>query len=265
MIRSPFFLLAGLALGSLSVRAEPIDVDFQNTSDYHEGSLNGQNGWVVRHQAPANADFVVTPGTGLVLSNNTGGSSAATYAFINDKDNPAGKDNFSSGTPLSFAANFTLKQGAPARAQVFGLGWGLYNPVDSNNLPFIAELTRDPESGGYRLRLACSTKTTVTGETIAKIPEADLGFKPTGESDPLQLSLTLTCQGKASDWTSVCMLTNLATGKAFVLKNTLVAPEVYKMNELLRGLVNYRRNADGLESVVITRLDAEVTPDPAAQ
>lgn len=267
MTRPSFFLLACVGLTVLTATAEPIVVDFQNGSDYGEGSLGGQGGWVIQRQAPANADFVVTPGTGLVLSNNTGGTHAPAFAFINDKDASAGKDDFSSGAPVSFSANFTLKQGSPARAQILGLGWGLYNPVGQNNMPFIAELARDPEeSGGYRLRLVRSAKTRAEGETIAKISEADLGFKPTGESDPLQISLTLTNQGKPSDWISVCMLTNLATGKAFILKNTLSAPEVYKMNELLRALVNYRRNnADGLDSVVITKLDAEVTPDPTAQ
>ena len=111
-----------------------------------------------------------------------------------------------------------------------------------------------------------SDKTEVTGDTSVVIPEEALGFKDSGDSDPLQLSFTLTNQGTPHEWSSVSMLTNLATKKVFILKNTMVAPEVYKANDLVRAIVNHRRfTEDGLDSVIITKLDDEVTPDPSAQ
>jgi hypothetical protein len=144
----------------------------------------------------------------------------------------------------------------------------LFVPVGPNCLPFFAELARDTNAGGYRLRLVKSSeKTKVEGETVLVVPEAALGFgEGDAESDPLQLSFTLTNQGAKTDWTSVSMLTNLKTNKVFVLKNTLTAPEVYKTDDLIRAIINPRRSGeDGLSSAIITHLDAEATPDPSAQ
>ena len=249
--------------------ADPIPTDFQaKNSGCQAGTLHGQNGWNVRVQAPANSGFTVVPGTGLELTPNTGGTHAVAYAFINDKETLVGRDNFPGGMPLSLAVNFVIKWTGPAaKAPILGVGWGLYVPVDMNNLPFAAELVRDSGQGGYRLVLfRQGDKTEVTGETSVAIPEEALGFKDSGFSDPLQLSFTLTNQGTPHEWSSVSMLTNLATKKVFVLRNTMVAPEVYKTDDLVRAIVNRRRfSEDGLDSVTIIKLDDEVTPDPSAQ
>lgn len=62
------------------------------------------------------------------------------------------------------------------------------------------------------------------------------------------------------------MLTNLKTKKTFALKNTIQAPGVYKLDGLLRGIVNLRRaGEDGLSSVLVTEIDAEPAADPSAQ
>lgn len=259
----------GIVAVSLAIlQADPVTVDLQSkTSGYEEGSLNGQNGWVVRVQAPANGDFRVTPGTGMQVVANTGGTHAAAYAFVGDKEATAGHDTFPAGLPTSVSVNFVLKQSqAAAKAAILAVGWGIYLPVGPNNLPFSALFARDSEKGGYLLRLhKQSDKTNVTGETSIVIPETALGFNDKGESAPLQLSFTLTNDGGPRDWTSISMLTNLVTKQVFVLKNIIVAPEVYKTDNLVRTIVNYRRGEDGLDYVVLTQIDGEVIPEPTSQ
>lgn len=266
-----FFLFrhaAVLMLFSAAVQAEPNILDF-TSGGFEAGSLDGQNGWMVRSQAPANGNLIFTPGTGLVVTPNTGGTHASSYAFVNDRSSPIGRDTFLAGMPISTTINFVLKQEpGPKKGPIVGVGWGLFVPVGPNCLPFFAEISRDTNAGGYRLRLVkTSEKTKAEGETMLIIPESALGFSEgDADSDPLQLSFTLTNQGAKTDWSSVCMLTNLKTNKAFVLKNTITAPEVYKTDDLIRAVINPRRAAeDGLVSVVITNLDAEVTPDPTTQ
>lgn len=259
---------AALLLLASAVHAEPNELDF--TADgFEAGSLNGQNGWLVKAQAPANGDFVFTPGKGLVLTPNTAGTHASAFACMNDSSTPFGRDTFTAGTPLSTTINLVIKQEpGPKKGPIVGLGWGLFVPVGPNSLPFFLELARDTNEGGYRLRLAkISEKTKVEGEPILMIPEAALGFEEGDmESDPLQLSFTVTNEGDKADWTTIGMLTNLTTKKVFVLKNTIVAPGVYKTDNFIRGIINSRRGVeDGLSSVVITKLDAEPTPDPISQ
>ncbi len=260
---------AGIITVSLAIlQADPVPVDFQSkSSGYEEGSLNGQNGWAVRVQAPANGDFKVMPGAGMQVVANSGGTHAPAYAFVGDKEATAGRDTFPAGMPTSVSVNFTLKQGAASgKAPILAVGWGLYLPVGPNNLPFCALFARDSEKGGYTLRLhKQSEKTSVTGETSVIIPDSALGFNDKGESAPLQLSFTLTNDGGPKDWTSISMLTNLATKQVFVLKNILVAPEVYKTDDLVRAIVNYRRGEDGLETVTLTQIDGEVIPEPTSQ
>ena len=260
--------LAVWALVSVAAYAEPNVLDFA-AGGFQAGSLDGQESWMVRGQAPSNANFVFTPGFGVSVAPNTAGNHASTYAFLNDKSSPIGRDTFDVGMPISTSVNLVLKQSpGPKKGAIVGLGWGLFVPVGPNCLPFFLELARDSAAGGYRLRLAKSSeKTKVEGETILIIPEAALGFgEGDAESDPLQLSFTVTNEGSKSDWSSVGMLTNLATNKVFVLKNVIAAPEVYKTDDFIRAIINPRRGGeDGLTSVVITKLDADVTPDPTAQ
>ncbi len=166
--------------------------------------------------------------------------------------------------PATITANFYIKQSATTgKGGLFGLGWAMYVPAGMNNVPFASVISRSPEMGGYRLSLSKhSDKTQVTGNTEVGIPEADLGFKD-GKSDPLQLSLTLVNQGQPTEWASVCMLTNLATKKTFTLQNTMTAPDVYKADDLVRAIINFRRaDQDGLDEVVITEIDAEPVPAP---
>lgn len=261
-------LAAALPLLVSTVRAEPNVLDF-TSGGFEAGSLDGQDGWMVRSQAPANGNLIYTPGTGLVVTPNTGGTHASAFAFVNDNSSPIGRDTFLSGLPISITADLLLKQvPGPKKGPVLGLGWGLFVPVGGNCLPFFIELARDSTAVGYRLRLVVlSEKTQVEGETVLEIPEAALGFgEGDAESDPLQLSLTLTNEGSKTDWSTVGMLTNLTTKKAFVLKNTMAAPDIYKTDGFIRAIINPRRgDEDGLTSVVITKLDAEITPDPTAQ
>jgi hypothetical protein len=264
-------LQAGLALTLAcagSLLAEPNPVDFTSSS-LAAGPLSGEPGWKLNVQAPANANFVIKPGTGLELTDNTGGTHAVAYAFYFDPEIPLGRDTFDAGMPLSTTANFVIKQEpGPKKGRVLALGWGLFLPVGPNNLPFFAEFARDTEAGGYRLRFVKAEENTkVEGETVAIIPEAALGLGPDdAESDPLQLSLTLTNLGEKTDWESVAMLTNLKTKKVFVLRNSIQAPGVYKLDGFLRGIVNLRRaGEDGLSSVTVTEIDAEPAVDPAAQ
>jgi len=264
--RSPILhaCLASLVFAGV-VNADPYPVNFVSPpSEFSAGSLNKNNGWIVANQAPANADFVIKPGSGLFVMPNTGGTSALAYAFVADSLIAGPRDRMTEGMPATFTANFYLKQAAATgKGALFGLGWALYVPAGMNNVPFISVFSRYPEMGGYRLSLSKhSDKTQVTGNTEVGIPEADLGFKD-GRSDPLQLSLTLVNLGKPSEWASVCMLTNLATKKTFALQNTMIAPDVYKADDLIRTLVNFRRaGQDGLDEVVITEIDAEPVPAP---
>ncbi len=232
---------------------------------YAAGSLNRNNGWSVANQSPANADFVIKPGVGLLLTPNTGGTQALAYAFVADELVAGSRDRLTEGMPATITANFYLRQAAtpPGKGVLFGLGWALFVPAGLNNVPFIATFSRNPEMGGYRLSLTKhSDQTQVTGNTEAGIPEADLGFRD-GKSDPLQLSLTLVNQGEPSQWAGVCMLTNLATKKTFALQNTMTAPGVYKADGLVRAMINFRRaGQDGLDEVVITEIDAEPVPAP---
>ncbi len=260
-------LVAAFAVLS-SAWAEPNPVDF-TTASLPAGPLVSQPGWKLNVQAPANADFVVRPGVGLEMTDNTGGSHAASYGFYFDREVPLGRDTFDAGMALTTTANFIVKQEpGPKKGRVLGLGWGLFLPVGPNNMPFFAEFARDTEAGGYRLRFAkAEEQTKVEGESVAVIPEEALGLGPAdAESDPLQMSLTLTNLGEKSDWESVTMLTNLKTKKTFVLKNSIKAPAVYKTDDFLRGIVNLRRaGEDGLSSVMITEIDAEPAVDPTAQ
>ncbi len=264
--RSPILhsLLATLIFVGI-VHADPFPVNFVSPpADYSAGSLNKNNGWSVANQAPANADFVIKPGTGLLVVPNTGGTHALGYAFVADSLIAGSRDRMTEGMPATLTANFYLKQSAATgKGALFGLGWALYVPAGMNNVPFIAAFSRIPEMGGYRLSLVKhSDQTQVTGNTEVGIPEADLGFKD-GKSDPLQLSLTLVNQGQPTEWASVCMLTNLATKKTFTLQNTMTAPGVYKADDLVRALINFRRaDQDGLDEVVITEIDAEPVPAP---
>lgn len=265
---SLFRQAAALLLLASAVQAEPNVLDF-TTGGFEPGSLEGQNSWMVRAQAPANGNLIFTPGTGVLVTPNTGGTHSAAYAFVNDRSSPIGRDTFLAGLPISTSINLVLKQEpGPKKGPIVGLGWGLFVPVGPNCLPFFFELARDSAAGGYRLRLVkMSEKTTVEGEMTLMIPEAALGFgEGDPDSDPLQFSFTVTNEGAKSDWTTVGMLTNLTTKKAFVLKNTITAPEVYKTDNLIRAIINPRRGVeDGLTSVVITKLDDEVTPDPTVQ
>ena len=260
-------VLLSLAAAGLG-RAEPNPIDFAS-GGFQEGPLKGQNGWVVNVQAPANADFVYTPGKGLALTNNSGGTHAASYACFLDKSVPNGRDTFLAGMPISTSVDFVLTQEAGTKkAPILGIGWGQFAPFGPSSVQFFAEFARDTASGGYRLRLVkLSDKTVIDGDAMINIPEAALGLgEGDADSDPLQLSLTLNNEGAAPDWTSICMVTNLATKKAFVLKNTVKAPGAYKTDDLVRGIVNLRRNKeDGLSSIYITKTDAEVVPDPASQ
>jgi hypothetical protein len=264
-------LRAGLALTLACagpLLGEPNPVDFTSSS-LPAGPLSTQPGWKLNVQTPANANFVIKPGAGLELTDNTGGTHAVAYAFYFDPEIPLGRDTFDAGMPLSTTAIFVITQEpGPKKGRMLGLGWGLFLPVGPNNLPFFAEFARDTEAGGYRLRFVkAEEKTQVEGETVVVIPEAALGLGPDdAESDPLQLSLTLTNLGEKTDWESVTMLTNLKTKKVFVLKNSIQAPGVYKLDGLLRGIVNLRRaGEDGLSSVILTEIDAEPAVDPSAQ
>lgn len=251
-----------------SATAEPNPVDFTLAS-LPEGPFVSQPGWRLNVQSPANANFVIKPGVGLELTDNTGGSHAAAYGFYFDPELPLGRDTFDAGMALTTTANFVIKQEpGPKRGRVLGLGWGLFLPVGPNNVPFFAEFARDTEAGGYRLRFVkAEEKTTVEGESVAVIPEEALGLGASdADSDPLQMSLTLTNLGEKTDWESVTILTNLKTKKSFVLKNTIQAPGVYKTDDFLRGIVNLRRaGEDGLSSVIVTEIDAGPAVDPTAQ
>lgn len=263
-------LLAGLSAALLTVgplRAEPNPVDFTDTS-LAAGPLTALPGWKINVQAPANAGFEVRPGSGLALTENTGGTHAASYAFHYDREIPLGRDTFDAGSPLWVTADFVItQQPGPHKGPILGLGWGLFFPVGLNNVPVFAEFARDTAGGGYRLRLAKSgDRTTVSGETVVMIPEEALGLGA-GDlvSDPLQMAFFLTNLGEKSEWESVCALTNLTTKKSFLLRNQIKAPGVYKTDDLLRGLINLRRaGEDGLSSVLLLRLDAEPAVDPAA-
>jgi hypothetical protein len=247
------------------VNADPYPVNFVTPpSEFVAGSLEKNNGWKVAVQSPANGDFVIQPGVGLLLMPNTGGTHALAYAFLADSLIAGGRDRISEGMPATFTANFFLKQsGATGKGALIGLGWALFLPAGMNNVPFIATFSRSPEMGGYRLGLSKhSDQTQITGGTEAGIPEAELGFKD-GKSDPLQLSMTLVNMGRPSEWASVCMLTNLRTQKTFTLQNTMSAPGVYKADDLIRTIINFRRaDQDGLDAVVVTELDAEPVPAP---
>lgn len=259
---------AALLLLASAVQAEPNALDF-TSGGFEAGSLEGQNSWMVRSQAPANGNLIFTPGTGVAVTPNTGGTHASAFAFVNDKSSPIGRDTFLVGMPISITANLVLKQEpGPKKGPILGLGWGLFVPVGPNCVPFFVEFARDTAAGGYRLRLVVlSEKARVEGETVLVIPETALGFgEGDADSDPLQLSFTVTNEGSTTDWSTVGMLTNLTTNKAFVLKNTIAAPDVYKTDDFIRAIINPRRGVeDGLTSVVITKFDAEVTPDPTAQ
>lgn len=260
---------SALAIGAVTFcQAEPNTLEFAK-SGLAAGSINGQEGWKVNVQAPANAGFVVAPGKGLELTDNTGGTHAVSYAFLNDRESTLGRDRFDAGMPLSTTINFTIRQEpGPKKGPIVGLGWGLFVPVGPNCLPFSAEFARDTEAGGYKLKFVKhDDKTTVDGETVVVIPEEALGLGDgDAESDPLQLSLTQTNQGTPAEWTTVSMLTNLKTKKNFVLKNTVTAPGVYKTDDFIRAVVNLRRaGEDGLSSVILSQLDADPAVDPSAQ
>jgi len=264
-----FFYAAALAFLAVGrALAEPNPVDFATTS-LPEGPFTSQPGWKINVQAPSNASFVIKPGSGLELTDNTGGTHSVAYGFFYDKEIPTGRDNFTAGMPVWQTVNFTIKQEpGPKKGRILGLGWGLFLPVGPNNLPFFAEFIRDTSEGGYRLKLVKQEeKTTIEGDVIAVIPEDALGLGPTDpESDPLQLSFTLTNLGEKTDWEAVSILTNLKTQKSFVLKNAIKAPGVYKKEDLLRAIVNLRRaGEDGLSSVLISQIDAEPAADPTAQ
>jgi len=267
-LRSAWIGLAVALVMAPSAPAEPNPVDFTEAA-LPEGPLASLPGWKRNVQAPANANFVLKPGAGLELTDNTGGTHAVAYAFYFDPETPLGRDSFDAGMPVSTTANFVIKQQPePQKGRVLGLGWGLFLPVGLNNLPFFAEFARDADAGGYRLRFVkADEKTRVEGEGVLGVPAEALGLGPDdAESDPLQLSFTLTNLGEKTDWESVTMLTNLKTKKTFVLKNAIQAPGVYKTDDLLRGIVNLRRaGEDGLSSVVVTAIDAEPAVDPAAQ
>lgn len=247
------------------VNADPYPVNFVTPPpEFSAGSLDKNNGWRVANQSPANGDFVIQPGVGLMVVPNTGGSHALAYAFLADELIAGGRDRSSEGMPSTFTANFFLKQSSAAgKGALLGLGWALFIPAGMNNVPFIATFSRHPEMGGYRLSLGKhSDQTQITGAAEVGIPEADLGFKD-GKSDPLQLSLTLVNMGQPSEWASVCMLTNLTTKKTFTLQNTMNAPGVYKADDLIRTIINFRRaGQDGLDAVVVTEIDAEPVPAP---
>lgn len=259
--------VVGLVISG-SALAEPNPVDFTSAA-LSAGPLASQPGWRLNVQAPANANFVIRPGVGLELTDNTGGSHAAAYSYYYDEDIPLGRDTFDAGLPFSTSANFSFKQEpGPKKGRVFGLGWGLFVPVGPNNMPFFAEFARDSASGGYFLRIVKGEENTkIEGETVVTIPEEALGLSPSNPvSDPLQLSLTLTNLGEKSDWEAVTMLANLKTKKTFVLKNAIQAPGVYKLDNLLRGMVNLRRaGEDGLSSVIVTEIDAETVALPSGQ
>lgn len=262
------FLPALLSLVAAGVgHAEPNPIDFAS-GGFEGGSINKQNGWIVEAQAPANADFVYTTGKGLAVTDNTGGTHAASYACFIDKSVPNGRDTFLAGMPASTSIDFVLTQNAGTKkAPIVGIGWGQFAPFGPSSVQFFAEFGRDTAGGGYRLRLArTSDKTQIEGDAVIAIPEAALGLGETATSNPLQLSITLTNEGAPTDWTSICMVTNLTTKKAFVLKNTIKAPGAYKTDNLIRGIVNLRRNGeDGLASFFITKIDADVVPDPSSQ
>ena len=268
LARSVCGLLGVSILAASQALADPNPVDFTSTG-LAPGSINGQEFWSVSVQAPANGGFVVVPGKGLELTDNTGGSHAASYAFQNDNTSPLGRDSFASDTPITTTINFSVvTDSSPKKGRIVGIGWGLFVPVSLNSLPFFAEFSRDSEAGGYRLRFVKeSDKTVVEGETSVVISDADLGISADKrESDPLQLSLTQTNVAEPTSWNTVSMLTNLKTKKTFVLKNTITAPGVYKTDDFIRAVVNLRRaGEDGLSSVVISQLDADPAVDPTSQ
>lgn len=259
--------VVGLVISG-SALAEPNPVNFTSAS-LPAGPLDTQPGWRLNVQVPANANFVIRPGAGLELTDNTAGSHAAAYIYFHDEETPLGRDTFDAGLPLSTSANFYFKQEpGPKKGRVFGLGWGLFVPVGPNNMPFFAEFARDTASGGYRLRIVKGEENTkIEGEAVLIIPEEAVGLSPTNSvSDPLQLSLTLTNLGEKSDWEAVTMLANLKTKKSFVLKNAIQAPGVYKIDNFLRGMVNLRRaGEDGLSSVIVTEIDAETPAWPSGR
>lgn len=261
----------GLLLGGSSLQADPNPVNFADKhGGYQDGSLKGQNGFTIFAQSPANGDFIFVSGTGVTLKGNSGGDHGYAYLFFTGTDTPEGKDNFVPGLAQSLAVNFVLTQTtASAKKSVLGLGWGIYIPVGPNNMPFHLAFLRDTEAGGYKLQILKNEKTEVSGDPFLIIPEAALGLDPSKgktTSDPLQLSLTLNNEGDKFEWSTVGQLTNLKTHAVFDLKNSLKKAGYYKTDHLIRTVINPRHlEDDGLESVVITQLDPDVTPQPPSQ
>lgn len=261
----------GLLLGGSLLQADPNSINFADKrSGYQDGSLKGQNGFAIFAQAPGNGDFVYASGTGVMLKENRTSAQLYAYLFATGTDTPEGRDTFEPGLAQSISVNFILTQNtATGKKSVLGLGWGLYVPVGPNNLPFHLALLRDTAAGGYKLQIIKDEKTQVAGDPFLVIPESALGLdrdKGKTTSDPLQLSLTLNNEGDKSEWSTVGQLTNLKTHAVFDLKNTMTKAGYYKIDHLIRTVINPRRmDDDGLASVVITQLDPDVTPTPPTQ
>jgi len=260
--------LLGLLLGSALLHAEPNTIDFTDKgSGFQDGSLKGQHSLSVGTQAPGNGDFVYVSGTGVLLKENRGGDHGSAFLYSTGTDSPEGRDTFDAGMAQSIAINFILTEsGSTAKKSIVGLGWGIFIPVGPNCLPFHLAFMRDTEAGGYKLKIITDGKTQVEDEPFAAIPASALGLDPAKgkmTSDPLQLSLTLTNESDKTEWSSVGQLTNLTTHAVFKLKSRMTKAGYYKLGNLIRTVVNARRlDDDGLSSVVITKLDPEVTPAP---
>jgi len=266
---------AGFLLALSPLRADPNPINFTDPAcGFHNGSLRGQNEWAISGPSAAGGDFVFASGTGVDLPPGTSGSVFA-YACLASKENPGARDTLAPGEARTIAVNLVLTEGdeKPERpGGIVGMGWAHYVPVSGNNMPFIAELSRAPQGGGYQLGLRNASKGQVSGPATLAIPAAALGFNSAAgrsTSDPLQFSFTLTqADGERKDWNSLVILTNLKTQKSFLLKNEVSgASTIYSAQNMLRTIVNERTSAspDGLRSAVLTALDPILAVDPLTQ